>query len=70
MKPRLEAVHTCRNFEKIKDWAFDRYVDWSNDRLHVENGKIVDYSYVIDPKGPSGSIPPDFHHTKDEFMLS
>jgi Mycotoxin biosynthesis protein UstYa len=67
MKPRLEAAHTCRNFEKIREWAFDRYVDFRDDRKHVENGKIVDYSYVIDPKGPI-KIPDGFYHTKDEFM--
>jgi hypothetical protein len=74
LNPRLDSVHTCRNFEKIRGWAFDRYVDWTNDRLHVENGKIVDYSSIEDPKvlpnGPDPSRPEGFHHTREEFMTS
>src|ERR1700734_3143685 len=34
--PRIDTVHTCRNFEKIKDWAETRSVDTSFDRsLHI-----------------------------------
>jgi hypothetical protein len=74
LQPRLDSVHTCRNFEKIQDWAFDRYVDFKDHRLHVEDGKIVDYSAFEDPKvGPNTtnlSRPEGFYHTREEFMSS
>jgi hypothetical protein len=69
MQAQINSVHTCRNYEKIRDWAFDRYVDKSNSRSRVENGRIVDYSsWGPDPSKHHVGGPKDFHHTKDEFL--
>ena len=70
IQPHLDSVHTCRNFEKIREWAFDRYVDLRNNHLHVENGQVVDYtSLVAKPNAKSsGPHPIDFHHTREEFL--
>ncbi|EOA80854.1 uncharacterized protein SETTUDRAFT_100702, partial [Exserohilum turcica Et28A] len=44
--PKITITHVCRNFEKIKKWAADRWVDWkwSDNRKVVENGEVKDYS--------------------------
>lgn len=44
VEPELEVVHVCRNFDKIRDWSFQRSISFDNKRLHVENGAIVDYT--------------------------
>lgn len=45
MEPELKTVHMCRNFSEIREWAFDRFVNFTtNKRLHVEDDRIVDYS--------------------------
>jgi hypothetical protein len=68
MQAQMDTVHTCRNFEKIRDWAFDRYIDHKNARLHVENGQIVDYSsWSADPTKQTLN-PKDFNHTREEFL--
>lgn len=44
MEPELRSMHMCRNFTKIRDWAFERFTPVTNNRAHVEDGVIVDYS--------------------------
>ncbi|UNI18540.1 hypothetical protein JDV02_004803 [Purpureocillium takamizusanense] len=44
IEPQLGVMHMCRDFDRIRDWAYQRYVDPGNRRQHVENGRIVDYS--------------------------
>lgn len=44
IEPQLGVMHMCRDFERIRDWAYQRYIDPGNRRQHVENGRIVDYS--------------------------
>ncbi|KAK4172809.1 hypothetical protein QBC36DRAFT_361584 [Triangularia setosa] len=44
MEPELGTMHVYRNFSKIRDWAFDRFVNLADRRKHVENSRIVDYS--------------------------
>ena|ERR1700761_7478596 len=68
MQPQLDSPHTCRNFDKIRDWAFDKYVDYKNNRLHVENGKITDYASSSPDPFEHLIIPEDFHHTKEEII--
>lgn len=43
MSIRAETLHVCRNFDVISQWAYDRHVE-GNQRTHVENGRVVDYS--------------------------
>lgn len=43
MTIRPETRHVCRNFDKISEWAYARHVE-ANQRMHVENGRIVDYT--------------------------
>ncbi|ROW15314.1 hypothetical protein VPNG_03062 [Cytospora leucostoma] len=45
-----EMLHTCRNFDLIRDWAYERYVP-VHQRSHVENGKVVEYADK--PYGPA-----------------
>lgn len=45
-----EILHTCKNFDLIRDWAYERYVP-ANQRSHVEDGKVVDYNGK--PYGPA-----------------
>lgn len=45
-EPDIRSAHVCRNFTKIRDWAFDRFVPMTSKRAHVEDGVIVDYSDV------------------------
>jgi hypothetical protein len=68
MQAQINSVHTCRNFEKIRDWAFDRYVEKKSSRSRVENGRIVDYSSWGPDPTEQHSEPKEFHHTKDEFL--
>jgi hypothetical protein len=68
MQAQMDSIHTCRNFEKIQEWAFDRYVDKSSSRTHVENGRIVDYSSWGPDPTKQDVKSKDFRHTKDEFL--
>ncbi|KAK1751709.1 hypothetical protein QBC47DRAFT_433713 [Echria macrotheca] len=58
--PHLELVHRCRNFDKIKDWAFERFVDLGDRRQHVQdNGRIADYSNISpNPEQEPGLLDP------------
>ncbi|PWI72921.1 hypothetical protein PCL_09936 [Purpureocillium lilacinum] len=58
LKPRLDSVHMCRNFTKIREWALERHIDVGNKRAHVENGQVVDYS----------STAPDLYKLADEMI--
>lgn len=44
--PKITITHVCRNFDKVKQWAASRWVDWkwSDRRKVVENGDVKDYS--------------------------
>jgi hypothetical protein len=44
LQPMLEGIHTCRNFSKIRDWTWERALNISTLALHVEDGRVVDYS--------------------------
>ncbi|KAF4626229.1 hypothetical protein G7Y89_g11930 [Cudoniella acicularis] len=43
MKPQLNMMHTCRKFEKLRDWAFERSVTEFDEKKHIENGRVVTY---------------------------
>ncbi|KAM3430086.1 hypothetical protein NHJ13734_007893 [Beauveria thailandica] len=43
-EPDIRSAHVCRNFTKIRDWAFERFVPMTSKRMHVEDGVVVDYS--------------------------
>ncbi|KAJ4147382.1 hypothetical protein LMH87_001904 [Akanthomyces muscarius] len=45
-EPDIRSMHMCRNFTKIRDWAFDRFISMTSKREHVEDGVVVDYSDV------------------------
>lgn len=45
-EPDIRSAHVCRNFSKIRDWAFNRFVPMTSKRVHVEDGVVVDYSDV------------------------
>lgn len=49
MRPELSVTHTCRKFDKVLEWAESRYVNWSNGRMTVIDGHIVDYSSLGPP---------------------
>ncbi|ROW02159.1 hypothetical protein VSDG_02340 [Cytospora chrysosperma] len=64
-----DILHTCRNFELIRDWAFERYVP-VHQRSHVEGGKVVDY--VGKPYGPDWEkikfvVPEDWEYTEKDM---
>ena len=44
MQAMLEGIHTCRNFSRIREWAWDRALKLPSIRRNVENGVIVDHS--------------------------
>jgi len=70
MRPRLDTVHKCRNFSRIKEFAFERFIPLNNLQSHVEaDGVLVDYTGVFpDPEAtenwPSHS---DWHYTVDDM---
>ncbi len=45
-EPDIRSMHMCRNFTKIRDWAFDRFIPMTSKREHVEDGVVVDYSDI------------------------
>ncbi|POR37564.1 Uncharacterized protein TPAR_02205 [Tolypocladium paradoxum] len=65
LRPRLDSVHMCRNFTKIREWAFARHVDVDNMRARVEHGQIVDYSTTTpDPvEAAEQKVPQDWTKT-------
>lgn len=69
LRVNLEPVHTCRNFTKIKEWAMERRMELTNDRAHVENGKIVDYTEIgPDLDAPESlDLPKVWKHRLDEM---
>ncbi|KAK0652623.1 tat pathway signal sequence [Cercophora newfieldiana] len=68
-QPMLNDMHMCRNFDKIREWAFDRYVSLDNRRAHVENGVLVDYSsWGPDPDSLlEGVVPKGWNYTVDDL---
>lgn len=69
LQPNLQTIHTCRNFDSIRNWAFQRHVDEVNLEHHVENGTIVDYTGNNSESGVfiEADIPKDFQYTVDEM---
>ena len=60
MAAGMGTTHMCRNFERVKEWAFARTLDWRNPRAHVENGVIVDYKRrQLDPEDTYFLKPPE-----------
>lgn len=64
-----EMLHTCRNFDLIRDWAYARTFT-APMRAHVEGGKVV--SYVDKPYGPAWEKakvkkPEGWNYTKEDF---
>ncbi|KUI68419.1 hypothetical protein VM1G_04649 [Cytospora mali] len=64
-----EITHTCRNFDVIRDWAYERHVP-VHQRSHVEDGKVVDY--VGKPYGPAWDkvkvvVPEDWAYTEHDL---
>ncbi|XWW94201.1 hypothetical protein V2A60_002143 [Cordyceps javanica] len=45
-EPDIRSVHMCRNFTKIREWAFGRFIPMTTKRKHVEDGVVVDYTGV------------------------
>ncbi|OAA60110.1 hypothetical protein ISF_06121 [Cordyceps fumosorosea ARSEF 2679] len=43
-EPDVRGAHICRDFSRIRDWAFARFVPLPGKRRHVEDGVVVDYS--------------------------
>jgi len=70
LRPRLDTVHRCRNFSRIREYAFERFIPLTNLQSNVEaDGKLVDYTGVFpDPEAKENwLIPTDWHHTVDEM---
>ncbi|UNI23174.1 hypothetical protein JDV02_009009 [Purpureocillium takamizusanense] len=69
LKPRLDSVHVCRNFTKIREWALERHVDVGNMRAQVEHGQVVDYSSTAPDlyKLAEQKIPYDWNKTVDDM---
>lgn len=65
------TLHTCRNFDVISHWAYERSV-MVPVRAHWENGKLVDYTGK--PYGKEYKetwvleAPADFNYTKDDMI--
>ncbi|KAK4445587.1 hypothetical protein QBC34DRAFT_497503 [Podospora aff. communis PSN243] len=69
LMPTLHNVHMCRNFSKIREWAFPRFVNLPTKRMHVENGKLVDYrGDGPDPEQVAISkVPKGWNYTVDDL---
>lgn len=73
LMPRLNTVHKCRNFDRIREWAFQRFVPLNNLQSNVEaDGKLVDYTGVFpNPEAPENRVKNpelrEFHHTVDDI---
>jgi hypothetical protein len=48
MRPRVDALHTCRNYEKIKKWAFPKNVSVFHgaSRVVEEGGRFIIEDYL------------------------
>jgi hypothetical protein len=71
MEPELRNVHICRDFSKIREYAFDRFVNFTyNKRVRVENGVVVDYSsWGENPEETSvqKGMPKGWNYTVDDL---
>lgn len=72
MEPQLKTVHMCRDFGRLREWAFDRYVNFTtNKRRHVEHGVIVDYTNRgVDPedaKAAESYLPEGWNYTVEDL---
>ncbi|KAK3314832.1 hypothetical protein B0H66DRAFT_323433 [Apodospora peruviana] len=69
--PHLQLVHRCRNFGKIQDWVFDRFVDLGNRRQRVlDNGRIADYTNLdANPEDDPALLDPPkwWHYNVDDL---
>ncbi len=69
LQPQIGVVHSCKNFDKIHDWAWDRALNWTNMKSHVVDGKIVTSSGSV-PGPADESAEPDpegWHFTVDDM---
>ena len=50
MRPRVDTVHTCRNFDKLRDWALERNLSEFKGASRVVNvnGKLEIEDYLED----------------------
>jgi hypothetical protein len=69
MMPRINTVHKCRNFDKIKEWAFERFVPLNNLQSNVEPTGLVDWSKTYpNPEDPENlEQHPEFRYTVDDM---
>ncbi|KAI0862664.1 hypothetical protein F4860DRAFT_512633 [Xylaria cubensis] len=69
MEPELGTMHMCRDFSKVQEWTWSRTLGYSNKRLRVENGTVVDYSgWGENPEDKFADFVPDgWNHTVDEL---
>jgi Mycotoxin biosynthesis protein UstYa len=69
IRVRIDTVHRCRNFDRIRDWAWERAVPWNSHMAHVDEktGRVIDYGFVPDPEFVHEFTPENFHHTKDDM---
>lgn len=62
--------HTCRNFDVISNWVYERSVDVPI-RSHIENGRVVDYTgkpYGLEYNETWGmKEPKGWAYTKDDM---
>ena len=65
---RIDTVHRCRKFDRIRDWAWECSVPWNSHMAHVdeETGR-VGYGFVPDPEFVHDSTPEGIHHTRDDM---
>ncbi|KAI8626641.1 tat pathway signal sequence [Xylariaceae sp. FL1651] len=70
MAAGMGTTHMCRDFEKVREWAFARSLTWDNERAHVESGEIVDYSdWPLDPADTYFLNPPQGWEEAEESRL-
>ncbi|KAJ6785076.1 hypothetical protein PWT90_08530 [Aphanocladium album] len=71
LEPDAQNIHMCRDFTKIRDWAFDRFIPMTSKRMHVEKGVLVDYSGAgRDPEDVTGeqlARPKDWNKTVNDL---
>jgi hypothetical protein len=69
IRVRIDTIHRCRYFDRIRDWAWERSVPWNSHMAHVdeETGRVVDYGFVPDPQLVHEFTPEGFHYTRDDM---
>lgn len=64
LQPQLGVLHSCRDFDAIREWAWGRNVPLRSLHAHVVDGRIVDTS---DHPRPPVPPPGDFKYRVEDM---